>query len=187
MSGDVHVRFCESGEVRLLPATLLVILARCVGGYLQSYVADTVERWLGLTINRDKTRVTRLTRPKASLDFLGYTYRYERDLYGRGHRYLYAGPSKKALAHERETLRKLTSPKVCFVPIPTLIRQLNKHLRSWKASFRWGHTRRACRAINSYVRERLWLHLQRRSQRPFSPPKGVSAHTLFQRWGLVYL
>ena len=26
MSGDVHVRFCESGEVRLLPATHLVIL-----------------------------------------------------------------------------------------------------------------------------------------------------------------
>ena len=164
-----------------------VILARCLSARMQGHVEKLVEGWLGLTINRSKTRVTRVTRPNEKLDFLGYTFRFERDLYGRNRRYLYAGPSKKALAHERATLRKLTSPKVCFVPITTLIAQLNRHLRSWKTSFRWGHPRRACRSINSYVRERLSTHLARRSQRPFRPPEGVTEYALFRRLGLVYL
>ena len=33
-----------------------------------------------LTINREKTRVVRLSEPRTSLDFLGFTFRYDRDL-----------------------------------------------------------------------------------------------------------
>jgi len=164
-----------------------VILARYVGGRISGFVEDTLEEWLGLTINREKTRVVRLTEPGASVDFLGYTFRYDRDLFGREGRYLRACPSKKALAKERDALRELTSPRLCFVPIPTLIRWLNRHLTGWKNYFQWGHSRRALREVNRFVRERLVRHLRRRSQRPFRPPEGVSWYAQFQRWGLVYL
>ncbi len=41
----------------------------------------------------------------ASLDFLGFTFRYYADLKGRGWRYLNVSPSGKALKKEREKLR----------------------------------------------------------------------------------
>jgi RNA-directed DNA polymerase len=164
-----------------------VILARYVTGRLQGFVGEIVEDWLGLTINRTKTRVVRMTDAHASLDFLGYTFRYEDDLYGRRSKYLHAGPSKKALAKERAALRELISPRNCFMPLPALIQRVNDQLRSWSASFTWGYPRRAYRSINSYVRHRLARHLGRRSQRPFKPPKGVSKYAVFRRMGLRYL
>ena len=142
---------------------------------------------MGLAINREKTRVVRLNQPGVSLDFLGYTFRYDRDRLGRGHRYLNLFPSTKALERERQKLREMTGPKMCFKPIPAMIEQINRHLTGWSRYFDHGYPRKAFRAMNWYVRQRLTRHLRRRSQRPFRPPKGVSWYEQFQRMGLVYL
>lgn len=165
----------------------LVVMARYVGSRLTQYMTEKLEGWLGLTINREKTRVVRLLEPESSIDFLGYTFRYDRDLYGRDRRYWFAGPSKKALAKERAELREMLSPHRCFVPAPKLVYELNRHLNGWKNYFQWGHSRRAFRQINAYVRARLTRHMRRRSQRPFYPPKDVTYYAQFQKWGLVYL
>jgi len=71
-----------------------VILARHVGRRIKDFVESTLEGWMGLTINRDKTRVAKLADPGESLDFLGYTFRYDRDRYGRPDRYLNLFPSR---------------------------------------------------------------------------------------------
>ena len=42
---------------------------------LYGWIESKLEGWLGLEINRDKTRVVNLGEEKASLDFLGYTFR----------------------------------------------------------------------------------------------------------------
>ena len=187
MSGDVHVRFCESGEVRLLPATHLVILARYVGRRISAFVEDTIEGWMGLAVNRRKTKVAKLTEPETSVDFLGYTFRYDRDRFGRPRRYLNAAPSKKALAKERAGLRGLTSPRLCYLPIPVLIGRINRRLAGWKNYFEWGYSRRACREVNRFARERLVRHLRRRSQRPYRLPAGTTWSAELERLGLVYL
>ena len=49
-----------------------------------------------------------------SLNFLGFTLRYDRDLHGRDHRYLNVLPSAKAMARAREKIRELTGPQRCF-------------------------------------------------------------------------
>ena len=120
-----------------------------------------------LDINREKTRVLNLRKPGESLDFLGYTFRFDRDLYGGNHTYLNLFPSKKALAREREQLRTMTGPSVCHVPLLKLIEDVNLHLKGWSAYFGKGYPRRAFRKINRYVRLRLARHLERRSQRPW--------------------
>ena len=57
-----------------------VILARRISPGVEQWVEATVEGWLGLRINRRKTRVVRLTPTgRESVTFLGYTFRYERD------------------------------------------------------------------------------------------------------------
>ena len=67
-----------------------------------------------LEINREKTRVVNLREKGASLDFLGYTFRYDRDLKGRGGAYLNVFPSKKAVQREREQLREMTDSHQCL-------------------------------------------------------------------------
>jgi RNA-directed DNA polymerase len=57
----------------------------------------------------------------------------------------------------------------------------------WKQYFSHGYPRMAFRAINSYVLLSLIRHLQRRSQRPFRPPAGVSYYVHLQRLGLQLL
>ena len=56
-----------------------VVLARYQGPRLRGWIEEKIENWLGLEINRDKTRVVDLREQKASLDFLGYTFRWHRD------------------------------------------------------------------------------------------------------------
>jgi len=164
-----------------------VVLARYVDGRIVGWVESKIESWLGLELNREKTQVLNLRRAGESLDFLGYTFRYDPDLKGRGFRYLNMFPSKKALARERAHLRELTSPRMCYKPIPVLIEELNEHLRGWANYFGRGYPRQAFREINAYIRQRLYCHLSRRSQRPWRPPKGTTFYAQFTRLGLIYL
>jgi len=164
-----------------------VVLARFQGTRLTSWIESKLEGWLGLEINREKTRVVRLKDEGASLDFLGFTFRYYDDLKGQGYRYLNISPSAKALKKEREKLHELTDYRRGHVPIPLLIEGLNRHLGGWKNYFNFGYPRVAFGEINTYVRARLRQHLRRRSQRPFRPPEGVSYYGQIQRFGLVRL
>jgi len=170
--------------VRLPCATHLVVLARYQGPKLQEFIETKLETWLGLEINREKTRVIDLKQEGASLDFLGFTFRYDRDLKGRGHKYLNVQASKKALLRERAKLRDMTSRHVCFKPIPELIEDANRQLQGWANYFKFGYPRKVFRNINTYVQERLRCHLRRRSQRPYRPPKGASLYAHIKRLGL---
>jgi RNA-directed DNA polymerase len=162
-----------------------VVLARYQGPRLLAWVESVLEDWLGLTINRDKTRVVNLDAEDAWLDFLGYRFRYVRDLHGRDRRYLHLEPSAKSLARERETLRQLTGPARCCTPIPELVAEINRHLKGWQEYFRLGHPRRSFRKIGWYVYQRLVRHLRRRSQRPFRPPEGTTWYRHLLNLGLV--
>lgn len=104
-----------------------------------------MENWLGLVINRDKTRVVNLSEEDTWLDVLGYRFRYERALCGRDHRYLNLQPAEKSLARERETLRQMTGPSMCFKPIRWLVWEMDRHLKGWREYFGLGYPRRAFR------------------------------------------
>lgn len=164
-----------------------LVLARWQSPRLHTFIEEKLEAWMGLEINREKTRVVDLEKEGASLEFLGYTFRHHLDVYGRRRRYLSLHPSKKAVAGMRDALRKRIDAKQCFKPLPRLIAEINQSLIGWANYFQLGYPRVAFRTINSYVRRRLTQHLRRRSQRPFRPPKGVTYYKHFERMGLVYL
>lgn len=164
-----------------------VVLARYQGEPLIAWVETKLEGWMGLTINREKTRVVNLRQEGASLDFLGFTFRFDRHLKGGNGRYLNVFPSKKALARERDCLREMTGKRHCFKPIPELVTEVNRHLWGWSNYFRFGYPRKSFREINSFVRSRIGAHLRRRSQRSFRPPEGRTMYEHLSRLGLVYL
>jgi RNA-directed DNA polymerase len=151
-----------------------VVMARYQGPQLVATVESLLENWLGLTINRDKTRVVNLKTEGVSLDFLGYTFRYDHDCFGRGTRYLNMCASVRALEREYAKVRDMTDSRFGWKPVGALIRDLNRHLQGWANYFHLGYPRPVFRKINHYVRGRLVRHLCRRSQRPFRPPEGRS-------------
>jgi RNA-directed DNA polymerase len=155
-----------------------VILARYQGQRLHDWVAETLQARMGLEINQGKTRVVNLAQTGASLDFLGFTFRYDRDRYGRARRYLNVFPSKQALARARGRLRHLTDSGQCFQPLPALMGRVNRFTAGWAAYFAaLGYPRQALSDLNWFVQRRLACHLKRRSQRPYRSPTGIS---LFQ-------
>ena len=166
-----------------------VILGRAITPRLTGWVEAVVEGWLGLTINRTKTRVLTLgPTGEAEVTFLGYTFRYERDRFGRGHRYLEAVPSVRAVVQCRQAIRRMVTSRQGRLPVPVLIGQVNRMLRGWGQYFCFGYPRRAHRAVNAYVVVRLTKHLQRRSQRPCRPPADQSWYSfLTTRLGLELL
>jgi RNA-directed DNA polymerase len=164
-----------------------VILARYVGDRLRTWVESELEQRFKLTVNREKTHVVDLKQPGASLNFLGFTFRYDRDQYGRRRTFLNVFPSKKAQARARDRVRELTSPQRCFVPTPVLIQQTNAWVRSWSNYFRHGYPRQAFWSLDRFVLQRLTLHLRRRSQRPYRPPANTSWAVHLKSLGLQML
>jgi RNA-directed DNA polymerase len=165
----------------------MVMLAREWTAKLTAWVESKLEGKFGLEINREKTRVVEVTRKGGSLDFLGYTFRWDRDRKGRSRKYLNVFPSAKALAREREKLRAMTDVSQSCTPIPQLVARLNRHLKGWANYFSYGYPRGAWWEIDWFVRNRVIRHLQRRSQRPYRPPKGVGWYEHIQSFGLVLL
>jgi RNA-directed DNA polymerase len=164
-----------------------VVLARYMSPRLRDWIEAKLENWLLLQLNRDKTRVLDLRQAGASLDFLGYTFRLERDQYGRGQRYWKLAPSRKALARERDTLRAMINPHQSHTPLPELIGRVNRNMRGWANYFSLGYPRQTFRDLNHFVRYRLGKHLGRRSQRGWRAREGESLYAHLNHLGLVNL
>ncbi len=182
---DGPVQWAKAQLVRY--ADDFVVLARYIGPQLRSWIEGRLEGWLGLQLNRDKTRIIELRQSGQSLDFLGYTFRSDRDQYGRSQRYWHLAPARKALERERDALRGLINPRQSHTPLPELIGRINRHLRGWSNYFRLGYPRQSFRQLNHFVRYRLGRHLRRRSQRGWRARPGVSLYAHLEHLGLVAL
>ena len=165
----------------------MVVMARYVGPRIVDFMENKLEGWMGLEINREKTRVFDARAPGRTLDFLGYSFRWDRDLQGRGHRWWRLFPSKKTMQRQGQWLRDNINARHSFEPLPEMMARVNRHLAGWRNYFALGHPRREFRQLNRQVQERLGRHLQRRSQRAYRLPEGVSCYAHLQKLGLVYL
>ena len=176
----------EFANARLIRyADDFVIMAWCVDDRIIKWVETTIEKWMGLELNRDKTKVLDVKQPGTALDFLGYSFRYDKDLRGGTHRYWNRIPSKKSLARAREQIRRLTSQQQGCLPIKDVVCRLNRFLVGWSNYFRTGFPGKLFKKINSFVMWRMYLFLSRRSQRPFKLPVGTTWYKfIFEKLGV---
>ncbi len=163
-----------------------VVLARYIGAPIQQFIEGHLEGRLGLTLNREKTRIVPLVQAGASLDFLGFTFRHDNDLYGRGTKYLNLFPSAKSQKTFREKLHKKVS---CHnkQPIPELLQDLSLTMRGWQSYFNLGYPSMAFRRMNWYVQHLMFQHLRRRSQRRCRKLGGVEMGLSLRRAGFHFL
>jgi RNA-directed DNA polymerase len=154
-----------------------VVLARRQTDRLRAWIETTIEGRFALTINPEKTKTIRITpSSKETLDFLGFTFRYERSRFGPGRPYLRLEPSAKSKRRFRDRIRELTSPMQCFKPARTVVDEVNRYTGGWIQYFGHSHCGRCTQSLNHFVYERLTRHLRRRSQRGHRPPKDRSLY-----------
>ena len=173
-------RFANARIVRY--ADDFVVMARYVSPRIVTWIERKLETQLGLTINREKTSVVCLNQKGESLDFLGYTFRWDRDLLGRHHRYLNMFPSAKSVSRVREKIK--AQCRWSSRPLWEAVDDLNRMLRGWRQYFGHGYPRQAFRDVNWYVMQCLTRWLRHKSQRRCRPFRvGESIYRGIRRYG----
>ena len=172
MSGDVHVRFCESRGVRFPPATHLVVMvhgtrddAEALWGEVAAVLAP-----IGLRLSEEKTKVCHIDE---GFDFLGWRIqrRPQRDQAGKTAIYTY--PSKKSMASIKDKVRTLTR-RAKHRTLADLLRRLNPVLRGWCNYFRHGVCKRTFSYLDNFAFWRIVGWLKKRHL-------GLNMHSLVRR------
>jgi len=184
-SADSPYLFANARLVRY--ADDFVIQARYMGRRIVEWIESKLEKEMRLKINKEKTRVVKMNEPKANLNFLGFTLRYQDDLYGRPQKYLDIFPSRKAVEALREKLRAKTRSGY-KKPLIEVIKEINQITSGWKNYFAYGYPRKVFRDVNHFTRRRFQSFLKNRSQRRSKPLReGESLYAGLKRMGLIYL
>jgi RNA-directed DNA polymerase len=164
-----------------------VIQARYITKRITKWIEMKIEEELLLRINKEKTKVVNVDEPKGALNFLGFTFRKDKDLKGRPHRYLNIFPSEKAEKSVRDKIKKCASPG-CHLTLEAMVIELNQMLQGWKNYFDFGYPRKVFRDTNYYVQTRTKSFLRNRSQRVSKPfKKGETVYAGLKRYGFKFL
>lgn len=164
-----------------------VVMAKYMGTRIVSWIERQLEEKLKLTINREKTKIVNLKREREVLNFLGYSFRYDRDLKGRKQKYLNMFPADKSVARIKEKIKEKTS-RPNKHSLTEVIENLNRMLGGWVNYFKVGYPRQAFRDINYYLLQRFHRFMSNRSQRRLKMrKKGESLYSFLKRKGLCFL
>jgi RNA-directed DNA polymerase len=189
---DFDKAFCEivsipsqKDRARLIRyADDFVIMTREIKDTTIEWIEKRIEGDLKLTINRKKTKIVDLN--QGELNFLGYTYRKDRDLRGGSWKYLNMTPSKKAITRFREKVdQEVFNSKLTLFAV---IAKLNDKMRGWKNYFSIGYPKKAYRDINYYLQHKFDNYFRTRSQRKCKIQKeGESQYAALKRCGLRFM
>ena len=165
-----------------------VILARSwADGFLQR-VEGILEGRMGLTVNREKTKVLDFREPHTTLTFLGYDFRMVRDrLFGTGKRYLTFGPSKKSMKGIREKIHAITHARNGLLTVEKVVGRLNKLTKGWGAFYSVGYPSKAFHAVNGYALRRMARFLNRKSQRRYRLKFADTYYGELNHYGMYWL
>jgi RNA-directed DNA polymerase len=175
-------KFADARLIRF--ADDFVIMAKYIDEQIVKWVEAKIEEWMGLTINCEKTKVIKAKERGETLDFLGYSFRYDKSLFDKNGRYWNRIPSKKSLKRFHVRVHEITS-KGCR-PIGEIVNRLNYFLRGWSNYFGTGYPSQTFNALDNYVRKRIWQFLHHQSQRPFKPPEGMGWYEFIYKKLKVY-
>ena len=114
---------------------------------------------MDLRVNRDKTRITKLTE---GFDFLGFEF-VKRRSPKTGKNAIYIFPSKKAQKSIRRRIKYFTKRRAP-VPPDEFVRQINEVVRGWVAYYRHTNASEAFRTLQRFINIRFRRYLTYRSK-----------------------
>jgi hypothetical protein len=120
---------------------------------------EAIATRMELTLNRDKTRVTRLT---DGFDFIGFQF-VKRKSPSRGKNTIYLFPAKSAQQKIRNRLKYLTSRRAPISP-KEFVEMVNPIVTGWVNYFRHTNASQAFRGLQRFVNIRFRRYLTQRSK-----------------------
>jgi group II intron reverse transcriptase/maturase len=146
---------------------------------LQAFEAIAVR--MGLTINREKTRITKLIE---GFDFIGFEFVKRRSpKSGRWSNYIF--PSKTAQRNIRRRIKYFTQRRAPIAPAE-FVEQVNQAVRGWVNYYRHTNASQAFRSLQRFINTRFRRYLNfRHKGRGFGWKKYPNA-ALYAR-GIIYI
>jgi RNA-directed DNA polymerase len=136
---------------------------------------------MGLTVNREKTRITKLTE---GFDFLGMHF-VKRRSPKSGKKTIYIFPSKSAQQKIRGRIKYITSRRAPVKP-EEFVKQVNEAVRGWVNYFRHTNASQAFRSLQRFINTRYRRYLNYRSKGRGFGWKKYPNSTLYER-GMIYI
>ena len=159
-----------------------------MGNEIPDYLINKLEQVLHrmeLKLNKEKSKL--IDAKDKSLDYLGFTIRYDKDLYGRDKRYWNIIPSKKSSKKMRENIK--TTLKTLGNKSPEkIVYELNIKIRGWINYFtipNVSYPQKAKRDLRYYLSLRLQRYYSRKSQRKSKLFRRKAFDVLVHKYGLI--
>jgi len=159
-----------------------VILSRGCAAEALAWTRRVMTR-LGLAVNETKTTVRNARQER--FDFLGYSFGPHCDR-KNGHWYLGASPSPKSVQRLKQRVGTILSP-ANVAPWGEVRTRLNQLLRGWAAYFAHGTRRKAYRAADNHVYEKVRGFLTRRHKVPSRGTRQFPGRDVFGKLGVLRL
>lgn len=139
---------------------------------------------MGLTINREKTRIARVAE---GFDFLGLTFK-EGQGRGTGRRFALSYPRRKAMQAVRQKIKETVRRHPLSAPIGEVIADVNRVLDGWGNYFAWSNANRHFGKIDRHAIDQVRLFLRRKHHRKHSRGhRDWPALSLYRKLGLIRL
>lgn len=137
---------------------VILVYRRSAAQALEAFEAITVR--MGLTINREKTRVTKLTE---GFDFLGFQF-VKRPSPSTGKPRIYIFPSKPSQRNIRQQIKSFTKRRAPILP-HEFVRKVNQVVLGWANYYRHTNASEAFRRLQRFINIRFRRYLNYRSKR----------------------
>jgi len=136
---------------------------------------------MGLTINREKTRITKLTE---GFDFIGFQF-VKRRSPNSGKLSIYIHPSKSSQRNIRRRIKSFTKRRAPIRPA-AFVQQVNQTVRGWVNYYRHTNASDAFRSLQRFINTRFRRYLNYRSKGRGFGWKQYPNTALYAR-GMIYI
>ena len=177
--------FGKSGIKMIRYADDFILMGEDISGEIEEKLKELLGR-MGLKLNEQKTR--KVDAREEGFNFLGYTVRYDKDLYKRPIRYWNIVPSKKSEARIRVKVRTFLRTHGHSKP-EEVVKGLNERIRGWmnyQDIARVSYPRGSYRKLRFYLMTKIDRYYRRKSQRKCKRLHGLAAFKkLVEQYGLI--
>jgi hypothetical protein len=176
--------FHENGVKIVRYADDFVLMGKQMGDQIKEKLTSLLSR-MGLSINAEKTRTVEAKRE--SFDFLGFTIRYDKDLWDSNKRYWNIIPSRKSEQKIRDKIKAYLEAHGHYNG-QQISEDLNKLLRGWLNYFDIkgvSYPAISKRRLRHYLQERLNRYYNRKSQRKCRLYRQKAFEALVEKYGLI--
>jgi RNA-directed DNA polymerase len=181
---DTKSLFYKYGVKIVRYADDFVLMAKTIPETVIEKLNSLLKR-MGLTLNENKTKLIDAT--KNSVNFLGFTVRYSRDIFVKGKRYWDIFPSRKSEQKIRDKISEHLK-RHGHSPSAELAKELNAITRGWMNYFTItgvSYPTMSRRKLRYYLYNKLTRYFNRKSQRKSRLYRQKAFEKLVSQYGLI--